>query len=263
VYGENGIGKSSLAAGFPVPIFLNLEDGVGDLDVDSTSVIRSVGEFYTVLMQLDQTEYQTIVVDTIDWLEKLIFAEVAQQAGKSTIEDIGFGKGYQAVEAKWQDLLAGFTYLWLQGRHIVFTCHESIDKFTNPEGDSYNFWRPSLHAKGSGCITEWCDEVFFMRYRTATVKKKEGFGAERSIAVGGKERYIATTKAASHEAKNRLGLPDEIAPTFDAIRPYLPPVKFTPAVASQPVGNIAGVVTDGSSKPQVQSPSVAIEGSPF
>lgn len=259
IYGENGIGKSTLAAQFPKPIFLNLEDGIGDLDCDSTGVIRSVSEFYQWLMHLVETDYETIVVDTADWLEKLIFAEVAAEANKKTIDDIGYGKGYQSVELKWKSLFDGFAFLWGQNRHIVFTCHEMIEKFVNPEGDSYNYWRPSLHVKGSGCVTEWCDEVLFLRYRTNTIMKEEGFGAKRAVAIGGKERFMCCTKSAAHEAKNRLGMPDELPPTFEAIARYLPPVQFQgkrPAVAAvEPVkpakGNIAGIVRDGSSKSNV------------
>lgn len=256
IYGENGVGKSSIAARFPNPLFLNIEDGIGDLDVDSTDVIKSVTEFTGCLIEAANLDYETIVVDTIDWLEKLIFEEVAQQAGKKTIEDIGFGKGYQAVEKKWKDLFDGFTYLWNQGRHIVFTCHEHLEKFSNPEGDSYNFWTPALHAKGSGCVAEWCDEVLFVRYKTNTIQKDEGFSAKRAIAIGGKERVIVCNKTATVEAKNRLGMPDEIPLSFDAIAKYLPVIQKTKsssvpvAEAKQPVGNIAGVVVDGSSKPK-------------
>lgn len=258
IYGENGIGKSTLAAQFPKPIFLNLEDGIGDLDCDSTGVIRSVSEFYQWLMHLVETDYETIVIDTADWLEKLIFAEVAAEANKKTIDDIGYGKGYQSVELKWKSLFDGFAFLWGQNRHIVFTCHEMIEKFVNPEGDSYNYWRPSLHVKGSGCVTEWCDEVLFLRYRTNTITKEEGFGAKRAVAIGGKERFMCCTKSAAHEAKNRLGMPDELPPTFESIARYLPPVQFqgkrlAAAVESgKPAkGNITGIVRDGSSKSNV------------
>jgi hypothetical protein len=266
IYGENGVGKSSIAARFPKPLFLNIEDGIGDLDVDSTDVIKSVTEFTGCLIELADSDYETIVVDTIDWLEKLIFEDVAKRANKKTIEDIGFGKGYQAVEQEWKSLFEGFTYLWNQGRHIVFTCHEHLEKFSNPEGDSYNFWTPALHAKGSGCVAEWCDEVLFVRYKTNTVQKEEGFGAKRSIAIGGKERVIVCNKTATVEAKNRLGMPDEIPLSFEAIAKYLPviekskPSPVPVAETKKTTGNIAGVVVDGSSK-QVQ-PAELIE-TPF
>lgn len=251
IYGENGVGKSTFASRFPNPLFLNIEDGVGDLDVDSTSVIKSVSEFISCLISVWDTDYQTVVVDTVDWLEKLIFAEVAKEAGKATIDDIGFGKGYQAVANKWQSLFEGFGALWNQGRHIVFTCHEAIEKFSNPEGDSYNYWKPALHIKGSGCVTEWCDEVFFLRYRTSTIQKDEGFGTKRAIAIGGKERVIVCNKQATVEAKNRLNLPDELH-CFADLQKYLPKVvsKVTskPEPTKTPSGNITGIVVDGSSK---------------
>lgn len=253
IYGENGVGKSSLASQFPTPLFLNIEDGIGDLNVDSTDVIKSVTDFMGTLIGVWDTDYETIVVDTVDWLEKLIFNEVAKEAGKKTIDDIGFGKGYQAVEQKWKALFEGFAALWGQGRHIVFTCHEQIEKFTNPDGDSYNYWKPALHLKGSGCVTEWCDEVLFVRYRTLTRQMDEGFGTKRAIAVGGKDRIIVCNKTASVEAKNRLSMPDELPLSFAELSKFLPVVQkaFSPqpvVETQQHAGNIAGIVVDGSSK---------------
>jgi len=255
LYGENGVGKSSLAAQFPKPLFINIEDGIGDLEVDSTAVIKSVNDFMSWLVYIWDTDYQTIVIDTVDWLEKLLMYEVAKEAGKKTIDDIGFGKGYQNLEQKWKVLFEGFAALWGQGRHIVFTCHETIEKFTNPEGDSYNYYRPSLHLKGSGCVTEWCDEVLFLRYKIATIQKDEGFGAKRSIAIGGKERVIVANKVATVEAKNRLGMPDELY-SFAELQKYMPQMRLFQTVAEEvpkptakaASGNIAGIVVDGSTK---------------
>jgi hypothetical protein len=262
IYGENGVGKSSLASQFPNPLFLNIEDGVGDLNVDSTAVIKSVNDFMGCLIGVWDTDYETVVVDTVDWLEKLIMAEVAKEAGKKTIDDIGFGKGYQAVEQKWKALFEGFAALWGQGRHIVFTCHEVIEKFSNPEGDSYNYYRPSLHIKGSGCVTEWCDEVLFLRYKIATRQMDEGFGNKRAIAIGGKERVIVCNKQATVEAKNRLGMPDELS-TFSDLQKYLPKVgtqATVKPVETKATGNIAGIVVDGSSKKHEQE---VLEETPF
>jgi hypothetical protein len=244
LYGENGSGKSTLASHFPKPVFLNLEDGLNDIDCEKTERITSLAEYQNNLVELYYSDYQTIVTDTVDWLEKLIMGSVAAAAGKKTIDDIGFGKGYQAVEAFWQSLMIGYTALWNQGRYIVFTCHETIDKFQNPDGDSFNFWRPSLHIKGSGCVSEWCDEVLFLKKKTIVVSKDEGFNKTRGVAMDG-GRVIVTMKQPTCEAKNRLGLPAEVPHSFDSLG--LKPVKL---LVEQPAttGNIVGVVADGSSK---------------
>lgn len=249
IYGENGSGKSTLASHFPKPVFLNLEDGLNDIDCAKTDRIITLGDYQNALVELYYSDYQTIVTDTVDWLEKLIFSVVAAKAGKQTIDDIGFGKGYQAVEALWQGLLVGYTALWNQGRHVVFTCHETIDKFANPDGDSFNFWRPSLHLKGSGCVSEWCDEVLFLKKKTIVIGKDEGFGKVRGVAMDG-GRVIVTSKQATCEAKNRLGLAPEVAHSFDSLG--LAPVKLlvenpTASATANPSGNIVGLVADGSS----------------
>ena len=99
VYGENGVGKSTFAASFPKPLALNFEDGVGDIGIDHTDRLKEFGDMVLVLSWLitEPHGYQTVIVDTVDWLERLVFRQVAQEKGKDTIEDIGWGKGYQAV----------------------------------------------------------------------------------------------------------------------------------------------------------------------
>ena len=50
-------------------------------------------------------------IDTLDWLEKLIWTAVAEEANKKNIEDIGFGKGYVAAAEEWRNLLSGLEVL--------------------------------------------------------------------------------------------------------------------------------------------------------
>lgn len=268
VYGENGSGKSTLASRFPNPIFLNLEEGLNDIDCTSTDQITDLGTYCNNLVELYYSDYETIVTDTADWLEKLIFSQVAAKHGKSTIDDIGFGKGYQAVEGMWVGILQTLGVLWDQGRHIVFTCHETIDKFQNPDGDSFNYWRPSLHAKGSGCVTEWCDEVLFLKKKTIVVNKDEGFNKTRGVAMDG-GRVIVCSKQPTCEAKNRLGLPSEVPHNYELLN--IPKVSLivpeqngiieaSPTVAS---GNIEGIIVNGSSKQPASSVASSSFDSPF
>ena len=82
VYGTEGIGKSTFGNTAPAPIFLPTEDGLGEIDCERFPLAKSYDEFIGNLGQLCQAEhnYQTAVVDTLDWLEKLIWAKVARDS---------------------------------------------------------------------------------------------------------------------------------------------------------------------------------------
>jgi phage nucleotide-binding protein len=236
IYGEPGVGKSTLASKFPKPLFLNIEDGIRDLDCDHTDQIRSLRDFQElVTTEVPSTDYATIVIDTVDWLEKLLSVEVAKAAGKTTIEDIGFGRGYQSLAKSWQDVFNGLTFLWNQGRHIVFTCHAAIERFSDPEGDGYNYYKPALHKTGSACVVEWCDEVLFCKHERLTKKADDG---KRTVALQG-NRVIVCNNMQSIEAKNRLGMPDYLPMTIESFYPFLKKNDIqavaTVATASSPV----------------------------
>lgn len=246
VYGDNGVGKSTFAASWPRPIFLNLEDGVNDLEVDSTPRLTTLEAVHGAMSFLIQNEnsYETVVIDTLDWMEKLIFTHVASEYGRRSgkqnitcIEEIGFGKGYEMVEHNWRRIINGLSMLWDRGLHIVMTCHSKIAKYKPPEGESYDYHSPALHDKGSEIMCQWCDEVLFARYKVHTRFIDEGFGSKRNIAVGGTDRVILTQEAATHIAKNRLGLPVEIPADFEVIR--------------EAMGGLRGLVNNGSSKRKV------------
>ena len=240
IYGDNGVGKSTWAASWPSPLILNIEDGVNGLNCDSTERIKDLGGYIAAISWAitNENSYQTIITDTCDWVEKLIFKAVAEEAGKKTIEDIGYGKGYEAVERCWRRIIDGLAMLWESGRHIVFTCHSKIAKFRSPEGDSYDYYSPAIHEKGSDILCQWCDEVLFAKYRIITRSVDEGFGNKRNIAIGQTERILCTQESPSHVGKNRLGLPAEMSLDFSDFMPF--------------VGNINGLVVSGSSKKKVQ-----------
>jgi hypothetical protein len=242
IYGENGVGKSTFACRFPSPVVMNFEDGISGIDVDHTPRLSSSSDAISCLVELyNSEEYQTIVIDTLDWLERILMAEVATKFGKPTYGDIGFGKGHVVVETEWEKLLKGFTACWNNGKNIVFTAHAQVSKFKNPEGDSYDFWEPAVDSKCSGMIGEWCDDVLFATRKVITIQKEEGFNQKRTIAISGDEgRILKTTEAPSHVAKNRLGMPPEIPLSYFEYAKYLTP--------SNPSGNVAGLVVDGSSK---------------
>jgi hypothetical protein len=246
LYGEHGVGKSTWAAGAPKPIFVNLEDGLRDIECDKTPLLKSIHDVMGALSWFitDGTEYHTVVFDTADWLESLIHQQVARDAGKTVISDIGFGKGYDAAGKHWRDILNSCEHLQRIGKGIVFLAHAKVTRFEDPEQPGYDRYELDLHKSSNGMIQEWADEVLFATFRTFTRKEDAGFGKERTIAIGGKERYIRTVKTAAAVAKNRLNLPEELPMDWAEYAKYIPSRK--PQAA-----NIEGLVVDGSSKVSV------------
>jgi len=212
IYGPHGVGKSTFGAMAEAPIFLQTEDGLTNIDCERlplateyADVIAALGELYS-----EPHEYRTVVVDSVDWLERLIWAEVCQKRGVESIEDIGYGKGYVFALTNWREVLSGLDALRNErDMHIILIAHAQIEKFANPETDTYDRYSPRLQKLASALVQEWCDDVLFATYRIHTKTTNEGFDRKRVQGIGTGERIIRTTERPAHVAKNRLGLPEE------------------------------------------------------
>lgn len=253
LYGQHGVGKSTWASEAPEPIFLNVEDGLNDIDCASTPKLKSYGEVINSISWLNTNshEFKTVVLDSLDWTEQFILQDVADDAGKKAFSLIKFGEGVGPAVKKTMYLLKGLEQLQAKGMGIILLSHARIVRFENPESAAYDRYEPDLHKAISSTVQEWCDEVLFASFRVFTTTTEEGFGRERAIARGGKERFIRTNESASAIAKNRLRLPDELPMSWAAYAQHLPgKVNGTaqPALTAAQPGNISGVVVDGSSK---------------
>ena len=213
LYGVQGWGKSTWGSMANAPIFVQTEDGLADIDCHRfplaatyADVIAALGQLYT-----ESHEYRTIVIDSVDWLERLIYADVCQKRGVESIEDIPYAKGYIFALTQWREILGGLDALRKdRGMAVILIAHAQIEKFVNPETDTYDRYTPRLHKRASALIQEWCDEVLFACYRVHTRTSDEGFGRKRVQGIGTGERIIRTTERPAHVAKNRLGLPEEL-----------------------------------------------------
>lgn len=244
LYGVHGVGKSEWAAQALNCLFLNLEDGLNDIDCHSTDVLTTFDCVIDALRWLAEKShpYKNICIDSVDWLEQLIHKEVARAARKESIAEIGYGNGYKQAIALWDKVL--FALEWLRTEKavgVILLAHADIKKFQSPEQDSYDRYQPALHESASSLLQEWCDEVLFASYRVAIRKEDQGFDKTRNIAIDVGERYIRTTETAAVLAKNRLSMPAEIPfPRNGGWNEY---AKYFPSS-----GDIQGVVVDGSSK---------------
>lgn len=221
VYGPEGIGKTTFASKFPDPLFIDTEGGTKHLDVKRT---EKPGSF---MMLLEQVRYVvdhpdvcgTLVIDTIDWAEKMCIEQVCINNKKSGIESFLYGKGYVYVYELFQSLLTVLDDVIKRGIHVVLTAHASIRKFEQPdELGAYDRWELKLIKKVAQIVKEWSDMLLFANYKTFVINV-DGQGADKgkNKASGGK-RVLFTTHMPTWDAKNRYDLPDEVPFDYASIQ---------------------------------------------
>jgi len=226
IYGPEGIGKSTLAAAFPEPLFIDTESSTKQLDVAriTASCWEDVEKPFKVAATLK--EFQTLVLDTADWAANFLQAKVCKDGKKNSIEDFGFGKGWVLLEEEFAKFLTLTTQAAAAGKTIVFLAHSHVKRHDAPEG-SYDRYELKLHKRLSALLKEGSDAVLFASYKTSLVEGDNG----KTKAIGGKERILYTQHSAAWDAKNRHGLPERIPMTIDAIAPL---ITSAPAAVKEP-----------------------------
>jgi hypothetical protein len=224
LYGTPGIGKSTFAASAPSPIFIPTEDGTNDIDTARFPLAKSFAEVmgYVGTLYEEQHDFQTVVVDTVDWLERLIFAQVCADQKVDALEQIGYGKGYNFAGRYWSQFFEGLDALRARrGVTLILLAHAKVERFNNPETEPYDRYTLDLHKTTGPMVIEWASEVLFASYLVAIKKEDEGFNKTRTRAMGRGERLLKTTEKPTHQAKNRLRLPDELPLEWPALQAYI------------------------------------------
>lgn len=220
LYGPEGIGKTTLAARFPDPLFIDTEGGTRFLDVSRTKPPKSWAELLDQVSCVweDPSLCKTLVLDTADWAEQLCIASFCAAKRISGIEEIGYGKGYVYIAEDFGRLLNTLSEIVDKGVNVVLTAHAKMRKFEQPdELGAYDRWELKLGKSVAPIVKEWADLLLFANYKTfAVAVDKEG---KKHKAQGGK-RVIYTTHHPCWDAKNRIGLPDEIPMDFAPLAPY-------------------------------------------
>lgn len=250
IYGTEGIGKSTLAAQFPDPVFIDTEGSTSNMDV------KRFGKPTSWTMLMNEIAFvkanpgccKTLVIDTVDWAEQLCVEHVCAFHGKKGIEDFGYGNGYTYVREEMGRLLNKLQELVDSGVHVVLTAHSQLRKFERPEEEgAYDRYELKLGKKTgsqtSPLIKEWADIVLFCNYQLMVVKSE----TNKAKAYGG-ERFMYTTHHPAWDAKNRHGLPPKLPMDYASIAhifevPAAPTEEPQLMKAAEPIQEAAPVVT--------------------
>lgn len=218
VHGVPGVGKTTFAAGAPSPIFIGTEDGSASLDVARFPQPESFDDVIAMVHELVRTPtpYQTLVIDSLDWMEPLVWQHVCATANSpriKAIEDFGYGKGYVAALDEWRRLVIALDQLCAARRmHVVMIAHTSQKKMKNPAGDDWDRYVMKLNEKAAGLLSEWADDVLFANFEFFTERTRESRDGKdyqaKGVSTG--KRLLSTTWNAAYEAKNHHDLPESI-----------------------------------------------------
>lgn len=218
-YGVEGVGKSSLAADAPTPIFLDIEGGADQLDVARYPFRDEPGghvpkTYDEVLAAVDDLlanpnhGYQTVVVDTLDALEALVHKHVCELHKHNSIEDFGYGKGYQVALDEFRRLVAKLDTLKSQGVSVVILGHSFVKSFKNPEGEDYDRYQLRVHDKIGDFVKGRCDVVGFVHFDGGSAKlKADSSQTKRARGWFSGKRLVQLAREAAWDAKSRLALP--------------------------------------------------------
>jgi len=220
VYGTEGIGKSTFASEAPDPVFIQTEDGLSEIDCDKFPLATTFDDVQAALSELhtEQHDYQTVVLDSLDWTERLIWDELCRKHNVTSIEKVdgGYAKGYTHALIYWRQLLDAMNRLRNERRMLVICiAHSKIEKFEDPETSAYDRYSPRLNKHASAIVCEWSDAVLCATRKFRTQTEDTGFGRKRAIAAAvgtdGGERILRCVGGPSCIAKNRYRLPEELS----------------------------------------------------
>ncbi|WP_047308829.1 ATP-binding protein [Rhodopseudomonas palustris] len=233
IYGVPKVGKSSLAAEFPRPVFIQTSEGESvpaGIEADTLEV-RNYTELCEAIGALVNEEhgFATAVFDSTTGLENLIRAEACARNGWKNIEDPGYGKGYKVAASIFNEYIDGIMTLRRErNMAIVQLGHCDINRFESPTTDPYSRYRINVHKDAADIIEANSDVIAFINFKASIKKVDAGFNKEMRHAEGGGVRWMFLEERPGFIAGNRFGMPAELqfrkGEGYSALAKYLPPV---------------------------------------
>ncbi len=222
--GEPGVGKTTLAATFPKPIFIRVEDGLQaiphDIRPDAFPVITKPDDLWDQLKSLikEDHDYKTVVIDSVTQLEQLFGLHIVEsdiKKPKSLAQAMGgYGAGYVAVGALHGRVRKAAQMLNDKGMHVVFIAHSDISTVELPDSDPYSRYDLRLHKKSMPHYVDNSDLVAYVKLQMFT----QGDG-ERKKAISTGQRLAVCYTGAAQISKNRFGITEDL-PVEQGVNPF-------------------------------------------
>lgn len=137
LYGEPGIGKTSLAASFPKNLILGFEHGTNALGGIFMVDVPTWADFKAYVKQLKKPEmrekFSTISVDTIGLAWDRCIEYICDKNGVDKISEIPYGGGYAEARKEFEKMIITITQL---GYGLVIIAHADVHMEADPENEN-------------------------------------------------------------------------------------------------------------------------------
>lgn len=239
IIGFPGVGKSTLAARFPNPIFVQAENATSVFEswpaeqqpaffprIPSANGQKNIRPSEIVLAQLRELataehDFKTVVIDALTTLHIELENEVVafDVNNPNNIGEAagGYGKGYLAVAAIHSKVRHACEYLRQKGIAVVFLAHSGINKVKNrPDVEPYSTWSMDMHEASRKIYIATSDAVLYLKSKEFIMggqEDKKGNVTKLGKVTSTGERVIITQSDGTIgyvDAKNRYNMPNEI-----------------------------------------------------
>lgn len=176
IYGNPGIGKSTLALSAPNPVLLDFDGGVHRVNGAFQCPTLQVKSWDEVLEALEEdlSEFGTIVIDTVGKMLDYMSAYIIKNDSKMAMRDGSLSlKGYGARKTMFVNFISKCSML---GKHVVFVAHEKEEK----DGEM-RIVRPEIGGSSAGDLMKELDLVGYM----------QAIGTERHVFWSPQEKFYA------------------------------------------------------------------------
>lgn len=236
VYGGPKVGKSTLGSQIPGAVFIDIEGGLDALDVARIQA-KSYADVMAILTALagEEHDHGAVVLDSLDWMETLLWQAVCEKHNVASIELVGggYGKGYLEAAKLWAAFFQSLDYLRNErGMAILLIAHDFVTKMQPPDGEPYNYAELKLHNRAAALVKEWSDCIAYATEKTVTRKDDLGFNKKHVRAVGSNHRVLIVGKNPAYVTGNRYGMKDEVPLDWEAFVAAMSAAVSPPAQAA-------------------------------
>lgn len=171
LYGRPKTGKSTGAATFPKPVFLDIEKGLSSLPVYRIGItsFKELTEAVNALAT-EKHDFQTVVIDSATALWELMSAELLLETRATILRKVGggFGEGRDIIATRFKQLYQDVVFKLAEGKrmNIVWTAHSVGDTVyrpgqENPETVEYPYAGRDNRKELAGHLHNSADVVIY------------------------------------------------------------------------------------------------------